>query len=148
MGAAGSRSPATLRDGPQFTSAKPRPGHEIPHTKRTARNAARKLDAANPQGIDPATIDDPDVRHAYIEHVSGTPAPDNVRPISSAPSASPTRTVGSDLAGAGRLVSGTAASIGSAILGAFAYALLINVIKGTGTAWVEAKFTNGHGSLP
>lgn len=137
--------PSTQRGGP-----KPRPGHELPHNARTARNAARKLDRDNPDGVDPSTIDDPTVRHAYIEHVSrggkdAEPSSDyeDDKPAPAAPatpSPAPRSSSGVSLS--------IGSSVGSAILGAFAYALLINVIDGTGQAWLKAKWTNSDGTLP
>jgi hypothetical protein len=92
------------------------------------------------------------------------PGSDNVTDIGDAPSARKRRTGGrarkawSSTTGSqrwpgfvstgGGLVVSSTGNIGSAILGAFGYALLVNILKGTGTAWLKAKWTNGDGKLP
>lgn len=87
----------------------------------------------------------------------------DVIPISSAPSAPPSKDTSSSgpflgqswptsvSSGAGKTqgaVIRATGSAGSAVLGAFAYALFINVLGGTGTKWLSAKWTNGDGKLP
>jgi hypothetical protein len=79
----------------------------------------------------------------------------NVVPIStarSAPPASSTRRASTSSApapakGSSAIVT-AGGSVASAVLGAFAFALLRNVIEGTGTKWLSAKWTNGDGKLP
>jgi hypothetical protein len=68
------------------------------------------------------------------------------RPTTPPPSSSPPEAPGGS-SSPGVVVS-AGGNIGSAILGAFAYALMVNILKGTGREWLKAKWTNGDGKLP
>ena len=104
---------------------------------------ARKL----PRDTDPDTIDDPDVRDAFLSQMQDDVDKHGTRPATNpAPARRPTR----GTASRGLRVP-FASSLGSAVFGIVVYAIGVNFVRGGGAQvkrWMSAKFTNGGGKLP
>lgn len=88
-------------------------------------------------------------------HLSSVPSPDDddlteTKPAASSTPADPVTDTGgrSSFMPSMPSVITSGGGVGSAILAAFAYAFAVNLINGTASQWLSAKWTNGRGSLP
>lgn len=145
------RTPRGSSSSPTFGGSARR-GRELPHTKKSAHRAARRLDPAR----DPDTIDDEQVRDAFLEQrmqdlddeESGKSGRGR-RLRESATDAASESARRSSLS-LGRRATGTADDAGGVFLGMIGAALVINYLRAGWpgvTAWARAKFLNETSSI-
>ena len=120
--------------------------HGEPAYARKHPLTAEGLDAAHvehqarrlPRHTDPDAIDDPDVREQFLAQLND----EETRPSRDASTGATRRPM---------RVFSAPDSIGSAVAGGLAFAVLLNFARGGPgqvKKWFAAKLTNGHGSLP